>query len=94
MEACDSRRTRFCHKVIRKSDMEKCLEERQILIHPLPPVPVSRCMAGASVLTDIIIGKFIGKLYKIESEADDAGLTAEERREKRISEAYPMILEF
>ena len=29
------------HKVIRKSDMEKYPEERQILIHPLPLVPVS-----------------------------------------------------
>ena len=37
------------HKVIRKSDMEKYPEERQILIHPLPLVPVSKCMAGASV---------------------------------------------
>lgn len=78
------------HKVIRKSDMEKYPEERQILIHPLPLVPVSKCMAGASVLTDIIIGK----LYKIESEANEAGLTAEERKEKRISESYPLILEF
>ena len=34
------------HKVIRKSDMEKYPEERQILIHPLPLVPVSKCMAG------------------------------------------------
>lgn len=47
------------HKVISKSDMGKYPEERQILIHPLPPVPVSKCMAGASVLTDIIIGKFM-----------------------------------
>ena len=37
---------------------------------------------------------YIGKLYKIESEANDAGLTSEERKEKRISEAYPLILEF
>ena len=34
---------------------------------------------------------YIGKLYKIESEANEAGLTAEERKEKRISEAYPLI---
>ena len=37
---------------------------------------------------------YIGKLYKIESEANEAGLTAEERKEKRISESYPLILEF
>lgn len=37
---------------------------------------------------------YIGKLYKIESEANDAGLATEERKEKRISEAYPLILEF
>ena len=37
---------------------------------------------------------YVGKLYKIESEANEAGLTAEERKEKRISESYPLILEF
>ena len=37
---------------------------------------------------------YIGKLYKIESDANDTGLTTEERKEKRISEAYPQILEF
>ena len=47
------------HKVIRKSDMEKYPEETQILIDPLPLVPVSKCMAGTSVMTDIIIGKFM-----------------------------------
>ena len=36
----------------------------------------------------------IGKLYKIESEADEAGLSIEERKEKRIWESYPVILEF
>ena len=37
---------------------------------------------------------YIGKLYKIESDANDAGLTTEERKEKRIHESYPLILEF
>ena len=37
---------------------------------------------------------YIGKLYKVESDANDAGLTIEERKEKRISEAYPLIVEF
>src|SRR3712207_7721048 len=45
---------------IRKSELkEKHPEERHILISPLPLVPVGKCMAGASVLTDIIIGKFM-----------------------------------
>lgn len=174
------------HKVISKSDMEKYPEERRILIRPLPLAPVSKCMAGSSVLTDIIIGKFmyhlpfyrliqryresgisisestmcgwhemaverLKPLYnllkkkilsseyiqvdesvipvmdnerhkarkgyewcvrdgitgdvmfhydrgsrsgKVESDANDAGLTTEERKGKRISEAYPLILEF
>lgn len=47
------------HKVISKSDIEKYPEERKILIHPLPLVPVSKCMTGTSLLTDIIIGKFM-----------------------------------
>ena len=48
------------HKVILKSDVESKLpEERKILIAPLPLQPVFRCLAGASVLTDIIIGKFM-----------------------------------
>lgn len=37
---------------------------------------------------------YIGRLYKVESDAGEAGLTAEERKEKRIREAYPLILEF
>lgn len=47
------------HKVISKSYIEKYPEEMKILIHPLPLVPVGKCMAGVSVLTDIIIGKFM-----------------------------------
>lgn len=48
------------HKIIRKSELkEKHPEERHILISPLPLVLVGKCMAGASVLTDIIIGKFM-----------------------------------
>ena len=33
-------------------------------------------------------------LILVNSDADETGLTAEERKEKRISEAFPMILEF
>lgn len=36
----------------------------------------------------------IGKLYKVESEADETGLSIEERKEKRIRESYPVIREF
>ena len=37
---------------------------------------------------------YIGRLYKVESAAGEAGLTVEERKEKRIRETYPLILEF
>ena len=37
---------------------------------------------------------YIKKLYKVESEADEQGLTPEQRCEKRKAEAYPVILEF
>ena len=48
------------HKVILKADVkEKLPEEREILIAPLTLQPVFRCLAGASVLTDIITGKFM-----------------------------------
>ena len=66
------------HKVIRKSELkEKHLEERHILISPLPLVPVVKCMAGASVLTDIIIGKFMYHLsfYRIIQQYRESGIT-------------------
>lgn len=68
------------HKVISKSDMEKYPEERQILIHPLPLVPVSKCMAGASVLTDIIIGKFMYHLpfYRLIQQYRESGISISE----------------
>ena len=48
------------HKVILKSELEdKQPEERKIMIAPMPLMPVSKSMAGASVLADIIIGKFM-----------------------------------
>ena len=64
------------HKVISKSDMEKYPEERQILIHPLPLVPVSKCMEGSSVLTDIIIGKFMYHLpfYRLTQQYRESGI--------------------
>ena len=47
------------HKVMLKSDSDKAPEDRRIIGARLPLAPVSRCMAGASVLADIIIGKFM-----------------------------------
>lgn len=48
------------HKVMLKSDSNnKTPEDRRIICARLPLAPVNRCMAGASVLTDIIIGKFM-----------------------------------
>jgi hypothetical protein len=37
---------------------------------------------------------YIRKLYKVEDEADKAGLTPDERCEKRQKESYPIILTF
>jgi transposase len=37
---------------------------------------------------------YIGKLYKIETEMREAGLSAEEVRERRQKESYPLIQEF
>ena len=37
---------------------------------------------------------YIGKLYKVESEADETGLTIEERKERRICKSYLVILKF
>ena len=37
---------------------------------------------------------YIGKLYKIEAEMREAGLSAEEERERRQKESYPLIQEF
>ena len=65
------------HKVILKSDVESKLpEERKILIAPLPLQPVFRCLAGASVLTDIIIGKFMYHLpfYRQIQQYKEAGI--------------------
>lgn len=66
------------HKVIRKSEIkEKYPEERHILISPLPLSPINKCMAGASVLTDIIIGKFMYHLpfYRLIQQYRESGIT-------------------
>lgn len=47
------------HKVMLRSDAGKYPEDRTILTPSLPLASISKCIAGASVLTDIIIGKFM-----------------------------------
>lgn len=37
---------------------------------------------------------YISKLYRIESLSDELGLTADQRKDRRKSESYPIILEF
>ena len=66
------------HKVILKTEVEtKFPEERTILTPALPLEPVERCIAGASVLTDIIIGKFMYHLpfYRQIQRYKEAGIT-------------------
>ena len=47
------------HKVMAAADKGKAPEERVILTPELPLSPVAKCMAGASVLTDIIVVPFV-----------------------------------
>lgn len=47
------------HKVIAKGDKDKFPEERKILTPALPQAPIERGMAGASLLADIILAKFM-----------------------------------
>lgn len=47
------------HKVISREDMDKNPEERAIIIAPLPQTPIEHGIPGASVLADIILGKFL-----------------------------------
>lgn len=66
------------HKVILKSDVEaKLPEDRVILVPDLPLAPIEKCMAGASVLTDIIIGKFMYHLpfYRQIQQYKEGGIT-------------------
>lgn len=66
------------HKVIMKSDVAtKLPEDRMILTPALPLEPIERCIAGASVLTDIIIGKFMYHLpfYRQIQQYKEAGIT-------------------
>ena len=65
------------HKVMLKSDSDKTPEDRKIISARLPLAPVNRCMAGASVLTDIIIGKFMYHLpfYRQIQQYKESGIT-------------------
>ena len=65
------------HKVMLKSDSDKTPEDRKIISAMLPLAPVNRCMAGASVLTDIIIGKFMYHLpfYRQIQQYKESGIT-------------------
>lgn len=65
------------HKVMLKSDSDKTPEDRRIIGACLPLAPVNRCMAGASVLTDIIIGKFMYHLpfYRQIQQYKESGIT-------------------
>ncbi len=66
------------HKVISRSDIAgKYPEEREILIPALALAPVSKCIAGASVLADIITGKFMYHLpfYRQIQQYKEAGIT-------------------
>lgn len=47
------------HKVIASGDMGRNPEERLIEVAPLPQAPIEHGMAGASVLAEIILGKFL-----------------------------------
>ena len=68
------------HKVMLKSDSDKAPEDRRIIGARLPLAPVSRCMAGASVLADIIIGKFMYHLpfYRQIQQYKESGITISE----------------
>ena len=66
------------HKVISKAELgHKHPEERKILIAPLPLSPIDKGIAGASVLTDVILGKFMYHLpfYRIINQYKEYGVT-------------------
>ena len=66
------------HKVMLKSDSNnKTPEDRRIICARLPLAPVNRCMAGASVRADIIIGKFMYHLpfYRQIQQYKESGIT-------------------
>lgn len=64
------------HKVVAKTDLSKNPEDRTILVAEMPLAPVAKCMAGASVLTDIVIGKFMYHLpfYRLIQQYKESGI--------------------
>lgn len=64
------------HKVMAAADKGKAPEERVILTPELPLSPVAKCMAGASVLTDIVISKFMYHLpfYRVIQQYKESGI--------------------
>ncbi len=66
------------HKVILKSQIKSNYpEDRDILIASLPLAPVDRCMAGATVLADMVISKFEYHLpfYRVINQYKEYGIS-------------------
>ena len=65
------------HKVKAKAQSGDDRDECKILISPLPPSPIAKSNAGASLLADIIISKFADHLpfYRIIRRYTESGLT-------------------
>ena len=65
------------HKYVLKSSIQTVDPERQAFeIAPLPAAPVHKCMAGASVLTDIVMQKFLYHLpfYRVVQKYKESGV--------------------
>jgi hypothetical protein len=65
------------HKYVLKSDIQiKSPERKAFEIAPMPLAPVDKCIAGASVLTDIILDKFMYHLpfYRVIQKYRESGI--------------------
>ena len=65
------------HKFVLKSSLQTANPERKAFeIAPLPAAPVHKCMAGASVLTDIVMQKFLYHLpfYQVVQKFKESGV--------------------
>ena len=65
------------HKYVLKSDIQiKDTERKTFEIAPMPLAPVDKCIAGASVLTDIILDKFMYHLpfYRVIQKYRESGI--------------------
>ena len=66
------------HKFVLKSNLQIESPERQtFVIAPLPPAPIHKCMASASVLTDIVMYKFLYHMpfYRVIQKYKEMGVT-------------------